>query len=43
MQNDIILRSQEAIDAIANGVVELYDVLTIYGEEVYNLILSMGA
>lgn len=42
MYTDIELRTQEALNAIANGLIQIYDVLAEYGEEVYNAIASIG-
>jgi hypothetical protein len=41
MNTDLVLRTQEALDAITNGIVQIYDVMAVYGEEVYNAIVSM--
>jgi hypothetical protein len=41
MNTDIVLRTQEALDAVTNGIVQIYDVMAMYGEEVYNAIISL--
>ena len=41
MNTDLELRAQEALNAITNGIVQIYDVMAMYGEEVYNAIISM--
>ena len=41
MITDVTLLTQEALDAISNGVVQIYDILALYGEEVYNAVASM--
>lgn len=41
MITDVTLLTQEALDAISNGVVQIYDILALYGEEVYNAVSAM--
>lgn len=42
MNFDIELRTQEAIEALTTGVIQLWEVLATYGEEVYLAVSTFG-